>query len=465
VPARATTWMLFYTFDFFAILLSLHVGTALGNFVNKGHFGVPNLFSPQAFGAWLLCMPLVYAALGLYPGYGLSPADRSRLQTSGTAIIFGILALCVLLRFRSAVPLIGLPIALVVALATQPLISDVLIRFRRLRSAVGAPTAVVGTEADCRRLIATLLERRDSGLVPVLAVVGDQSSPGVSLQVPTFASGEDAREAVRQVRAFVIASNDASARRFTDIVRFRTDARVFVVPHYTDIQGARVAPRELGGQLFLEVQFALYRRRDIVLKRAFDVVGASVGLLMAAPIIGLSALLVKLIDPGPVFYVQERVGQFGETIRILKIRTMHADAEQRLNALLEQDEGARQEWQRYCKLRRDPRVVPWIGALLRRYSLDELPQLWNVLVGDMSLVGPRPFPKYHLDLFSPEFRELRQHVKPGITGFWQVEARSNGDLAMQESLDRYYLRNWSLWLDNYILVRTVVAVLGGVGAR
>jgi lipopolysaccharide/colanic/teichoic acid biosynthesis glycosyltransferase len=124
----------------------------------------------------------------------------------------------------------------------------------------------------------------------------------------------------------------------------------------------------------------------------------------------------------------------------------------------------RDEWRTRYKLRDDPRLIAGIGKLFRRFSIDELPQLWTVLTGGMSMVGPRPFPDYHLEQFTPEFRELRQRVRPGITGLWQITMRSEGSTDDQEALDSYYLRNWSVWFDLYVLARTILAVASGRGA-
>jgi lipopolysaccharide/colanic/teichoic acid biosynthesis glycosyltransferase len=182
------------------------------------------------------------------------------------------------------------------------------------------------------------------------------------------------------------------------------------------------------------------------------------------PILAMAAVWIKLSSRGPAFYRQTREGMAGRRIPVWKLRTMHIDGDGLLEDWLEKHPEDREQWRRYFKLRHDPRVLPVIGPLLRRTSLDELPQLWNVLRGDMSLVGPRPLPDYHLQGFASEFLTLRTRVLPGLTGLWQVSARSEGDVSVLEALDTYYIRNWSPWLDLYILARTVTAVLLGRGA-
>lgn len=207
------------------------------------------------------------------------------------------------------------------------------------------------------------------------------------------------------------------------------------------------------------------RRIDVLLKRLMDYLITIPAAIFTLPIMIVFVALIILTNPGPAFYRQSRVGRNGKLTRILKLRTMYVDAEQRLEQYLRDNCDASHEWKRFFKLRNDPRILPGIGNLLRRTSLDELPQIWNIWRGDMTLVGPRPFPAYHVARFDSEFQDKRTSVTPGLTGLWQVMARSNADLEAQRALDLFYIEHKSIWLDLYIIIATVPAVLSGRGAR
>ena len=223
--------------------------------------------------------------------------------------------------------------------------------------------------------------------------------------------------------------------------------------------------RDLNGLIGLHMRRNLLRRRNRLLKHSIDQLIALPLFILGVPIIAALALWIMAVSEGSPFYAQLRAGKDGRLIKVWKLRTMYPAAEERLEQYLSSNPAARLEWERYFKLTNDPRILPGVGHFLRRTSLDELPQIFNVIKGEMSLVGPRPFPKYHLDQFDTTFQSLRSSVIPGITGLWQVSARSDGDLEVQQALDTYYIRNWSIWIDFYILFRTFGAVVAGRGAR
>lgn len=200
-------------------------------------------------------------------------------------------------------------------------------------------------------------------------------------------------------------------------------------------------------------------------KRALDLVVSLITGTCVLPIIGVACIAVKIIEPGPAFYVQKRVGRNGRIIQVIKIRSMYIGSEKLLEEYLRTNPAARGEWERHFKLRYDPRVLPVVGNFIRRSSIDELPQLWNVIRGDMSLVGPRPFPPYHVKIFDLEVQKKRGSVLPGLTGLWQISSRSDGDVDSQQEQDLIYVENQSAWLDLYILLKTVATVLSGKGAR
>jgi lipopolysaccharide/colanic/teichoic acid biosynthesis glycosyltransferase len=193
-------------------------------------------------------------------------------------------------------------------------------------------------------------------------------------------------------------------------------------------------------------------------KRVMDYLVCVPLLIFSLPLMLFVAAAIYACSPGPALFRQERDGHLGRKFRVLKFRTMHLDADKRLETCLAENPEMAQEWARCFKLRNDPRLIGFLGKFLRSSCLDELPQLFNVLAGDMTLVGPRPFPSYHLTAFDPAFRRLRSSVMPGLTGLWQVERRDN-DLDNQIRLDSYYINNLSLKLDAYILYRTALTVV------
>jgi len=214
--------------------------------------------------------------------------------------------------------------------------------------------------------------------------------------------------------------------------------------------------RDLGGVGALEVRQNLLLPGNLLLKRALDLVG---GVLLLVPFLLLYPVVALLLwreDPGPVLYRHLRVGQGGRRFFALKFRTMRQDGEEVLRRYLEANPEAQAEWVRDRKLREDPRVLR-AGRWLRRLSLDELPQALNVLKGEMSLVGPRPVTEEELGRYG-ESLELYLRVKPGLTGLWQVSGRNGVPYERRVALDRYYVQNWSVWLDVYLLVRTLWAV-------
>jgi lipopolysaccharide/colanic/teichoic acid biosynthesis glycosyltransferase len=226
-----------------------------------------------------------------------------------------------------------------------------------------------------------------------------------------------------------------------------------------------VTPRPIGPYLSLEFHHHRFSRNQKIIKRLFDLAIAGPAFLAVLPSIGIAVMLVKIFDPaGPVFFSQTREGAGGKPIRIWKIRTMVVGAERRLAEHLAANTAARFEYERTLKLRDDPRIIPKVGKYLRRYSIDELPQLWNIIRGDISLVGPRVMLGHEVERFSEKGRELRRDVPPGLTGFWQVMYRNNSDLQIWEVADSYYVNNWSIWLDGWIVLRTARVVLTGAGA-
>lgn len=236
------------------------------------------------------------------------------------------------------------------------------------------------------------------------------------------------------------------------------DVQMIVVPALTDVSAQRLDVRPVAGLPLVDVDRPQAIEAARWIKRTWDVIGSALILLLIAPVMGLVALAIKLEDGGPVMFRQTRVGLKGQTFDCLKFRSMCVDAEARLAALAAQNEGAGPLF----KMTHDPRITR-VGRFIRRFSLDELPQLWNALRGDMSLVGPRPALPTEVAQYDSDARR-RLDVRPGLTGLWQVSGRSNLSWDDTVRLDLYYVDNWSMVQDLMILAKTARAVVGSSGA-
>jgi Undecaprenyl-phosphate galactose phosphotransferase WbaP len=433
------------------------------------------LLGAEGLTAWilrqapLLLLLLIAAciAVSLHRSAQRSPVERFRMRVS--AMLLFSLAAALLFLHEDPEMVVTIPILAGAALVLGSWAEHWIIAYLIRRGLWCTPAAVLGAGEDSRALARLLAAHPDWGLAPI-GFITEASEPATSSAVST--------ENTLPILGSLDSSRFPPARPFD----------VLVVP---DIRALPVKPESLyrlGAKHILIVSqtgefptfglqtrhfdrcigFEISGRRtlpSLAVKRIIDLALALPFALIAAPLIGLLALAIKITDPGPAFYIQRRVGCAGKQIGILKLRTMYSDAEERLKSVLNADAEARAQWERHFKLKRDPRVLPKIGGFLRRTSLDELPQIWNVIRGEMSLVGPRPFPSYHMNAFDPEFRALRSSIPPGLTGLWQISSRSEGDLAVQRAQDCFYIRHRSVWLDIYILIATLPAVIKGQGAR
>lgn len=324
-------------------------------------------------------------------------------------------------------------------------------------------TLVLGAGEMGQTLVAKLL--RDKGLGYRVAgfLDDDRQKQGQNYNgVPVLGVLRDARLIIprEKIAEVLIASSKIPAEKVLDIITEceRYGCEFKIVPGILELIASRVDVDEIAGVPLLTVSEIRLKGFNAAAKRTMDIICSSLGLIAISPLLLVFAALVKLTSPGPVFFGQERVGLDGQTFPMYKFRSMVRDADKLFPQLepLSEVEG------HIFKMKNDPRVTP-LGRFMRRYSVDELPQLLNVLLGQMSLVGPRPPLPREVVKYNP-WHLKRLRTRPGITGLWQVSGRSHLPFEDMVRLDIYYIENWSLWQDLKILLRTVPVTLTGNGA-
>jgi exopolysaccharide biosynthesis polyprenyl glycosylphosphotransferase len=332
------------------------------------------------------------------------------------------------------------------------------LRMRRASGAFCQRVCILGANDEAEMLVDLLQSQPELGY-RIVAVLGDAEDwAGRNSDIPAIDLGSDPAVAAREAGAstVLVTASGINPRDLDQVVRrlVRSGLHVQISTGLTRVGHQRIRAYPLSHQPLFYVEPPRLSPWQLVLKRAIDVVVASFALLVSAPVLLAAAVAIKLDDGGPIFYRQERVGRLGNLFRVNKLRTMVPDASARLAEFMEHNERSGPLF----KLSYDPRVTR-VGRFLRASSIDELPQLINVLRGEMSLVGPRPALPTEVAQFDAELLE-RASVTPGITGLWQVEARDNPSFHAYRRLDLFYVENWSLMLDMTILMATLGVVLG-----
>lgn len=327
---------------------------------------------------------------------------------------------------------------------------------------------VIGLSENAIKFIAALKKEPNLGY-DVAGILDDKSDLGEieNVKIYKYENSMDRYLTLSDVQTIAVSDAVWFDKKFLPTLsKFSNKLKtIFYIP---DVRKLPVIGMEL--RYFLrEDVFALELKNNLAnplnyfLKRIFDYFLTLIFLPFALPLCALIALMIKLTSPGPILFVQERVGKGGKPFRLYKFRTMYVDADKRLKELLKNNPEIKAEWEEKFKLTKDPRVTA-IGRFLRKTSLDELPQIFNILKGEMSLIGPRPVTKEELEKYYRENAGLYCLVPPGLTGLWQVSGRNNLTYEERVNLDCWYVRNWSLWLDFVILLKTPKVILTGEGA-
>lgn len=446
---------------FFARFGFVDINTSVGGFASEYLY-----LSVLIALTWHLALAANHSRDTRVLGVGASEYKR---VINASAITFGLLAIVFLVTkvdIARGYFVLAFPLGTVGLLGSRWLWRKWLTRQRRFNHFLSR-AVVAGRIEDVRYVVGQIRKKSGAAYSVVGVVVEGTEIANITvdqLDVPVVGrSLSGVADAAARVDAdtVIVAGQPRSGGDFVRNLAWQlegTSAELVLASHLTDVAGPRIHFRPVEGLPLIQVEIPQFEGGKHVLKRALDIVVSGIALIVLFPALLALGLLVRADSAGGALFRQERVGRNGSTFRMLKFRSMVQTAEADLASLLAQNEGAGVLF----KMKEDPRVTH-IGRILRKYSLDELPQLWNVFVGHMSLVGPRPPLRREVDEYESHVHR-RLYIKPGLTGMWQVNGRSN--LSWDESvrLDLYYVENWSLAGDLVILWRTIYVLLHPTGA-
>ncbi|WP_161881799.1 undecaprenyl-phosphate galactose phosphotransferase WbaP [Deinococcus alpinitundrae] len=401
---------------------------------------------------------------GLYPGYGRSPQTELRLHTISTVqvLLVQLAGALALERFTISVAgvvvvwLLILPVALLIRYAIRAL----LVRAGNF----GRPISIIGAGRTASLTIAHLQNHPAYGLNPLVAYDDNLDLQGSEVYgVPICGPIEQALTDPLTEQALIsIPSARAEVQQKLVNSVYAAFPVTWVIPDLFGVPNQALQTHNIGTVATLEIRNNLRSRRSRTIKRVIDLLMSVTGTVAISPILLLIVIAIKFDSSGPAVYRARRLGRDGRLFDCFKFRSMHRDADTKLKEVLDADPMLRLEFAATHKLKDDPRVTR-VGNFLRRTSLDEFPQLLNVIMGEMSLVGPRPIVEAEIAKYGEIYTAYKQ-VRPGMTGYWQANGRSDTSYDERVAMDKFYVTNWTPWLDLIILMQTVKVVVAGKGA-
>ena len=450
-------------FDFLMLTLSILVGFSLFLYINPTY----DIYKIYDYYPLIMFSPIIHYLFGLYKNVCYSIINDSKKIVLSILTNFSFFATFMFLskdsiEFSRLVFTFSLIVSIIIFPFYRYYLRLLLGKINSFRSNV----IIFGSGEMASKVYKDLNLNRHIGLRPILFFDNDVKESAKIDNIPIINNMMSANEYIEKYKARfgILAVPSMSIHEQQKIIDFYADRFIqfIIIPNFFNIPSLWVDSIDFFGQLGFQIRHKLIIRRYIVLKRIFDFIVSFIGGICIFPLLAIIMMFIKLSSKGPIIYSQKRIGQNGKKFNAYKFRSMIQNADEVLKQFLKNNELQRIEWEKTQKLKNDPRIT-WIGNILRKTSLDELPQLINVLKGEMSLVGPRPIVDDEIKKYDSNYN-LYTRVKPGMTGLWQVSGRNNTTYKERVEFDCYYVRNWSLSLDLYILFRTVKVVLFREGA-
>jgi Undecaprenyl-phosphate galactose phosphotransferase WbaP len=452
--------------DLFGIMLAFGSAFFL---INLYDITAINFRSFVTYWPYLPVFILFFQANGLYPGIALAPSEELRHFTVSSALAHGGI---IFSRYIEDQEFDAISVAFIISFICSPviliLIRDIISRMLHRARLGDIPAVIFGSGPAARFVVDRLLESKHVNYVPVL-LLDNARGPGLAGDyrgIPIIHNTSAAPEIVSRFKirmAFVampeLPGDDTAHLLNYSVSAFRYSVLIPSLYNFTNIW---MSVRDFDGVLGFVTSHKLRMFWNLAIKRLMDLFIVITGGIIILPLLLLIALLVKLSSPGPVLYGHRRLGKNRRYFNAYKFRSMVNNSQEVLEKLLEGSPELRREWELNHKLKNDPRVTV-IGRFLRRTSFDEFPQLINILKGEMSLIGPRPVVDAEVEKYGRNFDYIFS-AKPGLTGLWQVSGRSDTDYAERVAFDTYYLQSWSVWLDVWVLLKTIAVVFKGKGA-